>query len=34
MEPIYDPDILIFKTYNYDAWFENEKSIDTTRKSN
>ena len=31
----YDPIILFLKTYNYNIWFENQKSTDTTsRKSN
>ena len=32
MTPI-DPDNLFIKTYNYDAWRENEEPIDATRKS-
>ena len=27
----YDPDNLFLETYNYDAWFENEESIDTKK---
>ena len=28
VESKYDPDKLFLKTYNYDAWFENEDSSD------
>ena len=28
----YDPINLILETYNYDVWFENEESVDNTRK--
>ena len=28
----YDPITLFIETYNYDVWFENEESTDTTRK--
>ena len=34
MEPKYDPDNLFLKTYNYDVWFENEESTNTSRESN
>ena len=33
MEPKYDSDNLFLKTYNYDAWFENEQSTDGTKDS-
>ena len=28
----YDPINLFLETYNYDAWFENERSTDTTSR--
>ena len=28
----YDPINLFLETYNYDAWFENEVSVNTTKK--